>query len=117
MTKKVPPIQIAQIASVEQAIVEVVKKAVVDTLINAELPACKLHMHKINEVEDLSKKLSLIIIGNGNPENGLVFKMAQTHDDVVRLVDASKTRSAREWSLMLIGIGLIATSVWQIIVK
>jgi len=76
-----------------------------------------LDVHRIAEVEELSKKLSLILAGNGNPESGLVFKMAQTQTEVTHLTELAKTRSAREWSLSLIGIGLIATSIWQIVVK
>ena len=80
-------------------------------------PIYELDAHRIEEVIELSKKLSLILVGNGNPENGLVFKMAQTQIEVVRLTELAKTRSAREWSLSLIGIGLIATSIWQIVTK
>jgi len=77
----------------------------------------ELDVHRIAEVEELSKKLSLILAGNGKPENGLVFKVMQTQIEVVRLTELAKTRSAREWSLSLIGIGLIATSIWQIIAR
>jgi len=80
-------------------------------------PTYELDTHRIEEIEELSRKLSVIIIGNGNPESGLVFKMAQTRTEVARLAELAKTRSAREWSLSLVGIGLIATSVWQIITK
>ena len=80
-------------------------------------PTYELDVHRIAEVEELSKKLSLILAGNGNPESGLVFKMAQTRTEVAHLTELAKTRSAREWSLSLVGVGLIATSVWQIITK
>ena len=80
-------------------------------------PTYELDVHRIAEVEKLSKKLSIILAGNGNPESGLVFKMAQTQTEVTHLTELAKTRSAREWSLSLIGIGLIATSIWQIVVK
>ena len=80
-------------------------------------PTYELDVHRIAEVEELSRKLSVIIVGNGKPENGLVFRVAQTQIEVVRLAELAKTRSAREWSLSLIGIGLIATSIWQIVAK
>jgi len=43
--------------------------------------------------------------------------MAQTQTEVIHLAELAKTRSAREWSLSLVGVGLIATSIWQIVAK
>ena len=103
-------------AKKQDEIVNVIRETITDILLN-ELSAYKLEANKINEISELSKRLSFILVGNGDPKNGLVFKMAQTQMEVVRLTELAKTRSAREWSLSLIGIGLIATSIWQIVVK
>jgi len=104
-------------AKKQDEIVNAVREAVTDVLLNTKPPACELDTHRIAEVEELSRKLSVIIVGNGNPENGLVFKMAQTQTEVIHLAELAKTRSAREWSLSLVGVGLIATSIWQIVAK
>jgi len=101
----------------QDEIVNAVRETITDILINSELPICKLEANKINEIAELSKKLSFILIGNGDPESGLVFKVVQTQIEVARLTELAKIRNAREWSLSLIGIGLIATSIWQIIAK
>ena len=103
-------------AKKQDEIVNVIRETITDILLN-ELSAYKLEANKINEISELSKRLSFILVGNGDPKNGLVFKMAQTQMEVVHLTELAKTRSAREWSLSLIGIGLIATSIWQIVVK
>ena len=103
-------------AKKQDEIINVIRETITDILLN-ELSAYKLEANKINEISELSKRLSFILVGNGDPKNGLVFKMAQTQMEVVRLTELAKTRSAREWSLSLIGIGLIATSIWQIVVK
>jgi len=103
-------------AKKQDEIVNVIRETITDILLN-ELSAYKLEANKINEISELSKRLSFILVGNGDPKNGLVFKMAQTQMEVVRLTELAKTRSTREWSLSLIGIGLIATSIWQIVVK
>jgi len=103
-------------AKKQDKIVNVIRETITDILLN-ELSAYKLEANKINEISELSKRLSFILVGNGDPKNGLVFKMAQTQMEVVRLTELAKTRSTREWSLSLIGIGLIATSIWQIVVK
>jgi len=101
----------------QDEIINAVREVVTDVLLNTKPSAYELNTHRIEEIEELSRKLSVIIIGNGKPENGLVFKMMQTQIEVLRLAELAKTRSAREWSLSLIGIGLIATSIWQIVVK
>ena len=101
----------------QDEIINAVREAVTDVLLNTKSSAYELNTHRIEEIEELSRKLSVIITGNGKPENGLVFKMMQTQIEVLRLAELAKTRSAREWSLSLIGIGLIATSIWQIVVK
>ena len=101
----------------QDEIINAVREAVTDVLLNTKPSAYELNTHRIEEIEELSRKLSVIIIGNGKPENGLVFKMMQTQIEVLRLAELAKTRSAREWSLSLVGIGLIATSIWQIITK
>ena len=101
----------------QDEIVNAIRETITDILLNNELPVYKLEANKINEIAELSKKLSFILVGNGNPESGLVFKVAQTQIEVVRLTELAKTRSAREWSLSLIGVGLIATSIWQIVAK
>ena len=101
----------------QDEVINAVREAVTDVLLNTKPFAYELDTHRIEEIEELSKKLSVIITGNGKPENGLVFKMAQTQIEIVRLTELAKTRSAREWSLSLVGIGLIATSIWQIITK
>jgi len=103
-------------AKKQDEIINVIRETITDILLN-ELSAYKLEANKINEISELSKRLSFILVGNGDPKNGLVFKMAQTQMEVVRLTELAKTRSTREWSLSLIGIGLIATSIWQIVVK
>jgi len=103
-------------AKKQDEIINVIRETITDILLN-ELSAYKLEANKINEISELSKRLSFILVGNGDPKNGLVFKMAQTQMEVVRLTELAKTRSAREWSLSLVGIGLIATSIWQIITK
>ena len=104
-------------AKKQDDIVNVIHETITDILLNNELPVYKIEANKINEIVELSKKLSFILVGNGNPESGLVFKVAQTQIEVVRLTELAKTRSTREWSLSLIGIGLIATSIWQIVAK
>jgi len=101
----------------QDEIINAVREAVTDVLLNTKPFTYELDTHRIEEIEELSRKLSVIITGNGKPENGLVFKMMQTQIEVLRLAELAKTRSAREWSLSLIGIGLIATSIWQIVVK
>ena len=101
----------------QDEVINAVREAITDVLLNTKPFAYELDTHRIEEIEELSKKLSVIITGNGKPENGLVFKMAQTQIEIVRLTELAKTRSAREWSLSLVGIGLIATSIWQIITK
>jgi len=101
----------------QDEIINAVREVVTDVLLNTKPSAYELNTHRIEEIEELSRKLSVIIIGNGKPENGLVFKMMQTQIEVLRLAELAKTRSAREWSLSLVGIGLIATSIWQIITK
>jgi len=101
----------------QDEIINAVREVVTDVLLNTKPSAYELDTHRIEEIEELSRKLSVIITGNGKPENGLVFKMMQTQIEVLRLAELAKTRSAREWSLSLIGIGLIATSIWQIVVK
>ena len=101
----------------QDEIINAVREVVTDVLLNTKPFAYELDTHRIEEIEELSRKLSVIITGNGKPENGLVFKMMQTQIEVLRLAELAKTRSAREWSLSLIGIGLIATSIWQIVVK
>jgi len=101
----------------QDEIINAVREAVTDVLLNTKPFTYELDTHRIEEIEELSRKLSVIIIGNGNPESGLVFKMAQTRTEVAHLTELAKTRSAREWSLSLVGIGLIATSIWQIITK
>ena len=103
-------------AKKQDEIINVIRETITDILLN-ELSAYKLEANKINEISELSKRLSFILVGNGDPKNGLVFKMAQTQMEVVHLTELAKTRSAREWSLSFIGIGLIATSIWQIVVK
>jgi len=100
----------------QDEIINAVREVVTDVLLNTKPSAYELDTHRIEEIEELSRKLSVIITGNGKPENGLVFKMMQTQIEVLRLAELAKTRSAREWSLSLIGIGLIATSIWQIVV-
>ena len=100
----------------QDEIINAVREVVTDVLLNTKPSAYELNTHRIEEIEELSRKLSVIITGNGKPENGLVFKMMQTQIEVLRLAELAKTRSAREWSLSLIGIGLIATSIWQIVV-
>jgi len=101
----------------QDEIINAVREVVTDVLLNTKPSAYELNTHRIEEIEELSRKLSVIITGNGKPENGLVFKMMQTQIEVLRLAELAKTRSAREWSLSLVGIGLIATSIWQIITK
>ena len=101
----------------QDEVINAVREAITDVLLNTKPSAYELDTHRIEEIEELSKKLSVIITGNGKPENGLVFKMMQTQIEVLRLAELAKTRSAREWSLSLVGIGLIATSIWQIITK
>ena len=101
----------------QDEIINAVREVVTDVLLNTKPFAYELDTHRIEEIEELSRKLSVIITGNGKPENGLVFKMMQTQIEVLRLAELAKTRSAREWSLSLVGIGLIATSIWQIITK
>jgi len=101
----------------QDEIINAVREVVTDVLLNTKPSAYELDTHRIEEIEELSRKLSVIITGNGKPENGLVFKMMQTQIEVLRLAELAKTRSAREWSLSLVGIGLIATSIWQIITK
>ena len=101
----------------QDEIINAVREVVTDVLLNTKPSAYELDTHRIEEIEELSRKLSVIITGNGKPENGLVFKMMQTQIEVLRLAELAKTRSAREWSLSLVGIGLIATSIWQIVVK
>lgn len=82
-----------------------------------ELPdmPCEVEKARIDAVEDLSRKLALIITGNGNPENGLVVKQDRTLNAVNEISEKWKERNKKEWAILMVAIGLLATSLWQII--
>ena len=97
---------------VEEIIQETVRTAI------REMPTlpCIAEKARIDAIEELSRRLALIITGNGNPENGLVMKQDRTLTEVKAIAEKERERSKMERALLMVGIGLIATSVWQILV-
>jgi hypothetical protein len=97
---------------IEKIIRESIKTAM------SEVPTlpCVAEKARIDAIEELSEKLSKIILGNGNPENGIVTKLTIVQRDVAAIETFAKERRSREWGMAMIGLGLIATSLWQILV-
>jgi 4-hydroxy-3-methylbut-2-enyl diphosphate reductase IspH len=111
----------------DQEIAQIVKDAIREGLSGASFPQCALEQQRIEAIEELSKKLSIIITGNGNPENGLASKQTslamsvetfhvEMRKEVAEIKDREKEKRTREWGMIMVGVGMIATSLWGLIV-
>jgi hypothetical protein len=78
-------------------------------------PFCVAEAARINQIDTDQKKTGKIVTGNGNPEDGLIYQFAQS--EIHRKADHETLKEIRAgiWSVVLIGIGLIVTNVFQLI--
>lgn len=92
---------------------EVLQKMIQDSVRTSmaelqSLPSCKIEELKMSAFKaDLDNALT-ILVGNGNPERGLVYKFGQTEKDVRRIVNGI-------WAFVIVGIGLLTTAIWNIL--
>jgi len=111
-----------------EEIAVIIKDAIHDALEGATFPQCALELQRIAAFEEISKKLSIIITGNGDPEKGLVTQFAhvrtnvenfhvETRKEISELKEQNKEKRTREWALVMIGIGMIATAIGGLILK
>ena len=95
-----------------------IHSAVKDALFNIDaLPLCQLEGQKVEAIGELAKKLSIIITGNGTPENGLLVKVDRSTQAVAELKEAGKKRGDREWGIWAAILTSIIVSVLQLIAK
>lgn len=80
-------------------------------------PFCMMETNHLLALEKKVETNTEILRGNGKPEDGLVYKFSAS--EVERKADHKTLMEFRAgfWSVGLIGLGLLATSVWQIVVK
>lgn len=80
-------------------------------------PFCMAEADKLNALDKKLETTNRVLMGNGNPENGLVYQFAAS--EVERKADHKMLSEIRTgfWSVGLIGLGLLATSLWQIITQ
>jgi len=78
-------------------------------------PFCIAEATRINQIDTDQKKTAKIVTGNGNPEDGLVYQFARS--ETQRNADHTALQELRSGirAVMLIGLGLLATSIWNII--
>jgi hypothetical protein len=111
-----------------EEIAAIIKDTIHDALEGATFPQCALELHRITAIEDVAKKLSIIITGNGDPEKGLTTQFAhvktdinnfqvETRKEIVELKEQNKEKRTREWALVMVGIGMIATAIGGLILK
>lgn len=104
-----------------------IKAAVRSVLSELEsLPSCKIEGARVKQIEDLTIKLSTLITGNGNPENGLVMKVdrvatdlrnhkEKTETEFTAIKDVLKLRSNREWGILAAVLVAVVLQVIQLI--
>ena len=93
---------------------EEIKLALIEALGETHLTADSA---RIERIEAALLQHTMILTGNSNPANGLVVKVDRVEQAIVEIKEAKTTRSAREWGILLIALGLFTTSIWNIIAK
>ena len=92
-------------------------KAAVRSVI-VEFPAIPVELsNRIKVIEEVSEKLSKVLLGNGDPEHGLVMKVDRATNDIGAIKDDLKTRSNREWGIWAAIIVSIASSLLNLIMQ
>lgn len=94
---------------------EEIKSAISTTLMETELPACRRESDRMERVESALLKLTEIITGNGDASKGLVVKTDRNEQAISDLKKAQDLYNSRAWAIIMIGIGLLGTSIWNII--
>jgi len=74
------------------------------------LPSCHVENVRMGVVEERLDKALIILVGNGNPEHGLVFKFGLIEKDVKRM-------TAGLWVFAVAAIGLFVTNLWDKFIK
>lgn len=111
----------------EKVIEHIVKDAIREAFEGAQFPQCALASQRMAAIEECTKKLSLLITGNGDPGRGLVVGLSNTKQEVLTIraeltetqkdiKEKEKEKRNREWAMIMVGIGLIATSVWNLLI-
>ena len=74
------------------------------------LPSCEIEKMRVGVIEERLDKALTILVGNGDPEHGLVFKFGLIEKDVRRM-------TAGLWAVSIVFLGLFATALWSIVAK
>ena len=72
------------------------------------LPSCAIEKARMNVIESRLDKALIVLVGNGDPEHGLVYKFGLIEKDVKRI-------TAGVWAFSLAVIGLFITTMWNTI--
>ena len=93
---------------------EQIKQAVISAFADIAPAMCQIEKARMDRLEEAVAQLAVIISGNSHPKEGLAYKANTNQTDIEELREIAKTRSSREWAMVLIMLGLLATSIWNL---
>lgn len=100
----------------QRPVEEIIEETVRTMIKEVQTLPCVAEKARLDAIQELSAKLSLIITGNGNPENGLVMKQDRALSEIKALAEKERERKNVERAILMVAIGLLVTSVWNLLI-
>lgn len=74
----------------------IIAETVADTVGKSESPLCKIEGMRMNQLETIVQKLSIVVIGNGHVEDSLLWKENKNTENIAKITQLLERRKLND---------------------